>query len=519
MTTPIRVGLLVDAPFAAWHADCLGQLRKGDAEIAAIVELPPPRPSRHRFHAGRSRRPARRPPEPSSSRCVDHRHAWRTLATRDLDLVIDLTSRPPDVREIDPPADVPFEVWRMGPIWPSLPGAAELANGEATIDLHLERHTPRPAGEPQILRWARLPVRHHSLAATVDLCLGAVAGWPALALADRRSGVALPPPPAATNEHPTRRHPPPSPWQLRARLAGNTLRRWAGFRFSDEWNIGVIDAPIHTLLTGSAPSVCWYPPRPAGTFVADPFAHPAGDGQTTVYAEAFDHGIGVGTLCRSSWPTCAEPEPVAADVPPGTHLSYPFLLREDERLWCIPETAAARSVRLYAVGDDDGELRFVATILDGIAAVDPTVVAWGGRWWLFLTDGDRGDTWWLNAYHADSLLGPWTPHAGNPVKQDVAGARPAGTPFVHGGRLYRPAQDDATTYGAGIVIQRVAELTPTSFVEEPAARIDPVPPYGAGIHTVSAAGFRTVIDGKRRYRDWRVVARKLAVRLRRTGPR
>ncbi len=47
----------------------------------------------------------------------------------------------------------------------------------------------------------------------------------------------------------------------------------------------------------------------------------------------------------------------------------------------------------------------------------------------------------------EGLEGPWEPHRRNPVKCDVRGSRPAGTPFVHGGELYRPAQDGSKRYG------------------------------------------------------------------------
>jgi hypothetical protein len=52
--------------------------------------------------------------------------------------------------------------------------------------------------------------------------------------------------------------------------------------------------------------------------------------------------------------------------------------------------------------------------------------------------------------HADTITGPWIPHARWPVKIDIRGARPAGMMFNLDGRLFRPAQDCAETYGAGI---------------------------------------------------------------------
>jgi len=67
---------------------------------------------------------------------------------------------------------------------------------------------------------------------------------------------------------------------------------------------------------------------------------------------------------------------------------------------------------------------------------------------LFFTDADDGPLTKLRVWFADDLLGSWCPHPGNPVKPDIRSARPAGTPFVHDGALYRPAQDCSRTYGA-----------------------------------------------------------------------
>ena len=94
---------------------------------------------------------------------------------------------------------------------------------------------------------------------------------------------------------------------------------------------------------------------------------------------------------------------------------------------------------------------------------------------------------------------PWEAHFLNPVKTDIRSSRPAGTPFSHEGELYRPAQDGSSSYGGSVTITRVDELTPERFREVAVATISPSPSdrYKDGIHTISAAGSRTVVDGRR----------------------
>jgi hypothetical protein len=147
-------------------------------------------------------------------------------------------------------------------------------------------------------------------------------------------------------------------------------------------------------------------------------------------------------------------------------------------------------------------------LLDGFAAVDPTIVEYAGRWWLFATDAARNADGHLHVWWGASARGPWTAHARNPVKCDVRSARPGGTPFCVDGVLYRPAQDCSEAYGGSLVVNRIDVLTPEAFGETTVARLEPdrTGPYPMGIHTLSAVGETMLVDGKR-YRfalPWKV---------------
>jgi hypothetical protein len=93
-------------------------------------------------------------------------------------------------------------------------------------------------------------------------------------------------------------------------------------------------------------------------------------------------------------------------------------------------------------------------------------------------------------------MGPWRPHALNPIAVDVRGSRPAGTPFRADGILYRPAQDGTSGYGRAVAINRVDLLTPSDFRETTVRRIAALGGRGGGIHTLSAVGESTLVDGK-----------------------
>jgi hypothetical protein len=179
------------------------------------------------------------------------------------------------------------------------------------------------------------------------------------------------------------------------------------------------------------------------------------------------------------------------------HISYPYLVEDEGQIYCVPETCEASELRLYRAVAFPTSWEAAGVLLPGFPAVDSTIFRFEGRWWLFATSREASDHK-LFAWYADSVRGPWHPHRANPIKIDVRGSRPAGPPFWVDGSLYRPAQDCSTTYGGRIALHRITELTPTRFCEQLERFIEPDPtsPYRRGLHTLSAAGASTVIDGR-----------------------
>ena len=275
--------------------------------------------------------------------------------------------------------------------------------------------------------------------------------------------------------------------------------------YYEKWAIGLIRAPIASLLNSETPSIEWLPVGIENGYAADPFIalSPEG-GSPLILFEDFDYATWRGALSAVSLDgTKTAPPSVQILSLPG-HLSYPYLFRENGILYCLPENSEGREIALYRVAPDTGNLSRVSTIMADVAALDSTIVKFDDRWWLFYTDRSEGSSDRLFIRFADTLEGPWDPHPQNPVKIDVRSSRPAGTPFVKDGVLYRPAQDCAGSYGACVRIQRVIRLTTHSFAETECAVIAPDPhgPFPHGLHTLSGEGNLTVVDGKRESFIW-----------------
>ncbi len=117
------------------------------------------------------------------------------------------------------------------------------------------------------------------------------------------------------------------------------------------------------------------------------------------------------------------------------HVSYPLTFTWNGSWYMIPETAQNRTVELYRAVDFPHRWEFELVLLSDIEAVDATAAEIEGSWWMFVNIGVEGASTWdeLHLYSAPTPLGPWVPHARNPVKSDVRSARPAGRVFSRGG--------------------------------------------------------------------------------------
>ncbi len=277
------------------------------------------------------------------------------------------------------------------------------------------------------------------------------------------------------------------------------ISHWNNALLKDDiWNIGVVDAPIESLLQNPVPDVRWLPAPPKGRYYADPFAVRA-DGRLHILFEDYCLSTKKGVISAIELDGGPATEAKMVMEQPG-HMSYPFLLEHDGEIFCIPATADANEVALYRAQKLPDVWQREAALLESFEGVDSSVIQFDGLWWLFC--GDRRNRPNLNLYifYAENLTGPWVAHRKNPVKSDVRSSRPAGTPFIHDGCLFRPSQDSSRGYGSGIVINRVVELSREAFREEEVALLEPDSsgPYKHGLHTICKVGDKTIVDGKAR---------------------
>lgn len=292
---------------------------------------------------------------------------------------------------------------------------------------------------------------------------------------------------------------------------------WSDRLMAEWWSIGTAAASIDRVVSGGGlGEINWYRTKAAHRYLADPFPWP---GTNRILCEEMPMTDGVGRIIAvtEAGGTLTTSTVLLDD---GVHHSYPCTLREGATVYCLPESTQRGATRIHRL-DEDGHLSPVCDPAPYARLADPTLFKWNGRYWLGCTDLDLGSHDNLCLLHAPAITGPWTPHALWPVKMDIRGARPAGMPFTIDGRLFRPGQDCAATYGAAITIHEVMTLTETDFRESVATvlRPDRSGPFPHGLHTLVHDGERFWVDGKRFVLDLGLFRRKVLGRASRVFSR
>lgn len=269
---------------------------------------------------------------------------------------------------------------------------------------------------------------------------------------------------------------------------------------SEHWQTGLAKINPQNILEQPeyrvhANSVQWLGTKHRDRYWADSFALEE-DGKLFLFFESYDYKKQKASIFACKYDVKDESfGNIIESLAEEWHLSYPFIFKHDNEIFCIPESLAHGSVELYKLDTETLKLSHVRTLIKGLGAADGTLINHMNRWYFFFTPAHATNTE-LNIYHADSLEGPFVPHVLNPVKSDVRNARPAGPLFTVDGKLYRPAQDSSRTYGGQVIINEVKILTDGEFLEEPANAV--LPPQGyTGLHTLSFTGDYLFFDCKK----------------------
>ncbi len=181
------------------------------------------------------------------------------------------------------------------------------------------------------------------------------------------------------------------------------------------------------------------------------------------------------------------------------HLSYPFLIEDNNKLFMIPESNANNTIDLYQCVNFPLKWELVTTLINNIKAADSTIIYRDNIYWLFtnVLRNERSSIHdELHIFFSDKLISNnWESHPKNPVISDVKRSRPAGNFFEYNEDIYRPSQNCSKQYGYGMKINKVIKLTKTEYKE---TVIDSIFPDWdkklSATHTINSVEKLTIID-------------------------
>jgi hypothetical protein len=224
-------------------------------------------------------------------------------------------------------------------------------------------------------------------------------------------------------------------------------------------------------------------------YYADPFLIEH-NGEVLCFLEEYPYATNRGLISLTTLRpdgTASTPQPV---LETSHHLSYPQVFRHGTDVYMLPELHQSGALILYRAERFPDRWQPVGPLIEE-PLHDATLFAHGGRHWIAANaQGPLGARWgssWdaLNLYYADTLLGPWQPHPGNPVVIGAELARPAGPVIAEDGALYRPVQNCGTGYGVAMNLMRIDRLDPAGFAQTQVARTTFAAAGLSGPHSLS----------------------------------
>ena len=238
---------------------------------------------------------------------------------------------------------------------------------------------------------------------------------------------------------------------------------------------------------------------PKDRFYADPFVIEKG-GINYIFMEEFVSSknkahISVIEVASNKKISCPK---LVLDKP--YHLSYPFVFSYNNEFYMIPETSANNSVELYKAKQFPGKWDFVMYLIQDRNLIDVTLHFENGLWWMFANSyshpfASTNDQLFL-FYSKNLFSTDWKSHPHNPVVTHIDNCRPAGRLFKQNGKLYRPAQNNASRqYGYGLKINEIIVLNENQFEEKEVYEFDISKLDLKACHHFDFTNSLTVIDG------------------------
>lgn len=270
-----------------------------------------------------------------------------------------------------------------------------------------------------------------------------------------------------------------------------------------QWIIGLARGDISEMIRTKnfRQDFKWIQPSSFGHFYADPFVIKGTGGETLILFEDFLIDENYGNISLMTLDSNFNVTDIKVLLDTGSHLSFPFIFREDNKLYVFPESVRSRKLSCHLLNPVTKTLTPLGDILD-LQLYDPAILRFQEKYWLFGSVFENRREYKLHIFVSENITGPYLPHPGNPVRSGLDGIRAAGNFIDVDNEIFRPAQNCAVEYGESMTINRLRVLNSLHFTEEPymtikVSRKNLEENNIHNIHTLNVCDDLIVIDGQK----------------------
>lgn len=270
------------------------------------------------------------------------------------------------------------------------------------------------------------------------------------------------------------------------------------------WNIGFIEEGLSDTLTNKKPKIHWVKKCINDRWFADPFILDVTDSEIIILAEEFCYNVHRGRIARLVIDRKTYEEKsfeIILELP--THLSFPFIIRKNGKIYLMPENSASGCSTVYEYNDANRKVTPLHHIAEEPFA-DATIFELDGQSYLCTTMLPDSNSKSIKIYTLDKDDLKVVERVAT-VEFPIVCGRNAGEVFSVDGQFYRPAQDCTKCYGHGVILQKMT-IKEGKWVFEDVNRFYPNTfKYNQGLHTfnnykglivIDARGFRNPIMGR-----------------------
>lgn len=273
------------------------------------------------------------------------------------------------------------------------------------------------------------------------------------------------------------------------------LRNFINYAAKSHWNIGFVEDSLNSVFHSVNLSVHWLKHFYKNRWFADPFILNVDDNYVTILVEEYNYSIDRGRIAklivdRTNY-TLREMK-VILDLP--THLSFPVIFRKEGRIYIMPENCESGGISYYSYNPNNDNVELCGEVVH-LPLADATIAYMpDGKNYILSTKIPNQNGNELYAYHFNADLMKADPIPAQVIRFEGMIARNAGSLFVVGNSLYRPAQDCNGGYGNGVYLQRVEYLNGNFSFCNMKRFFPHEKKYDMGYHTFNHMDGLTVVD-------------------------